>query len=119
MYLFDTYALIEILKGNNNYSKYKGKKIILNNFILTELVYYFAKANDYKNMTKYIDYFSNFVVEIDNEIIKFAMIFRYKNKKKKLSMVDCISYVQAKVLGVRFLTGDKEFEGFENVEFVK
>ena len=47
------------------------------------------------------------------------MEFRYKNKKKKLSMTDCISYFQAKELGIKFLTGDKEFQNLENVEFVK
>ena len=34
-------------------------------------------------------------------------------------MTDCIGYIIAKRLGMKFLTGDKEFEGFENVEFVK
>lgn len=34
-------------------------------------------------------------------------------------MVDCIGYVYAKENGLRFVTGDKEFEGMENVEFVK
>ena len=34
-------------------------------------------------------------------------------------MVDCIGYMTAKRLGVKFLTGDREFEGMDNVEFVK
>jgi uncharacterized protein len=47
------------------------------------------------------------------------MKFRYKNRKKNLSVPDCISYLQAKSLGIKFLTGDKKFENMENVEFVK
>ena len=47
------------------------------------------------------------------------MKFRYNNKKKEMSMTDCISYFMAKELGIKFLTGDKEFENLENVEFAK
>jgi len=36
-----------------------------------------------------------------------------------MSMADCISYIQSKEVGVKFLTGDKEFEDLDNVEFVK
>ena len=46
------------------------------------------------------------------------MKFRYENKHKKMSMTDCISYIQAKKLGIKFLTGDKEFKNKENVEHV-
>jgi uncharacterized protein len=42
-----------------------------------------------------------------------------KRKKRKLSIPDCIGYVVAKREGAKFLTGDKEFENFSNVEFVK
>ena len=39
--------------------------------------------------------------------------------KRKLSMTDCIGYMMAKQWGIKFLTGDKEFEDMENVEYVK
>ena len=41
------------------------------------------------------------------------------HRKQDLSMTDCVGYVVAKRLGVKFLTGDKEFRNFQNVEFVK
>jgi len=41
------------------------------------------------------------------------------NKNKNISITDCISYIQSKELGIKFLTGDNEFEYMENVEFVK
>ena len=40
-------------------------------------------------------------------------------KKRNVSMTDCIGYILSKQLGIKFLTGDKEFENFPNVEFVK
>ncbi len=47
------------------------------------------------------------------------MQFRLKWKDRKVSIPDCIGYVMAKNLDIKFLTGDKEFEGLDNVEFVK
>lgn len=35
----DTYALVEILKGNPNYRKYSGKALITTEFNLLELSY--------------------------------------------------------------------------------
>ena len=47
------------------------------------------------------------------------MEFRVEHKKQNLSMTDCISYIMSKNLGIKFLTGDKQFQNLENVEFVK
>ena len=117
-FLFDTYAIIEIIKGNFNYEPYIDKKIIINNFIFAELCYNLIKGN-YPNADYFIDKHVRYIVSVKSSIIKEAMKFRYKNKKKKLSMTDCISYFMAQDLGIKFLTGDKEFEGLDNVEFVK
>ena len=38
---------------------------------------------------------------------------------KKLSLVDALGYSYSRKLGIKFLTGDKEFSGMENVEYVK
>ena len=59
------------------------------------------------------------ISEIDTEIIKKAMKFRFSHKKQKLSTADCVGYVLARENDLKFLTGDKEFEGFPNVCFVK
>ena len=45
--------------------------------------------------------------------------FKIKNIKRSLSYADCIGYIIALRYGIKFLTGDKEFETLENVEFVK
>ncbi|MFQ5531263.1 MAG: PIN domain-containing protein [Candidatus Nanoarchaeia archaeon] len=119
MFLFDTYALIENIKGSNNYEKYVGSEIVINTFILTELAYWLVRNYGPDKMDYYLDCYKVFVKSIDVAIIKKAMLFRYKNKKKKLSMTDCISYLMAKDLGIKFLTGDNQFRDLENVEFVK
>ncbi len=38
---------------------------------------------------------------------------------KKLSLVDALGYSYSRKLGIKFLTGDRKFNGMENVEFVK
>lgn len=119
MFLFDTYAIIEIIKGNKNYSCYFESRIIINSFILAELTYWLIKEYGFKVASKYVDKYERFVRDVDSDIIKLAMLFRYKYRKKKLSMVDCIGYIMAKNLGIKFLTGDKEFKDMENVEFAK
>ncbi len=117
-FLYDTYALIEILNNNKNYEKYVDKDIIINDFIFAEFCYQLIKDNE-KNSEEYLDEVEPAIIKLTAKIIKKAMKFRYEHKKKKLSMTDCISYFQAKELGIKFLTGDKEFQSLDNVEFVK
>ena len=47
-----------------------------------------------------------------------ASKFRKLHSSKDFSMTDCIGYAYAKEKGLTFVTGDEEFKGFENVEFV-
>ena len=60
-----------------------------------------------------------YCVDISDETIKEAMLFRVSNKHKNLSYIDCVGYILSKKLGINFLTGDKKFENLDNVEFVK
>jgi predicted nucleic acid-binding protein len=48
-----------------------------------------------------------------------ANIMRLEMKKRNVSAADCIGYMVAQSAGIKFLTGDKEFENMMNVEFVK
>ncbi len=119
-YFFDTYALYELVVGNPNYTNFfSDVGIITTRLNLMELYYGLLRDYDRKIADKYYNVFVGYMVEINNETIKQAMVFRLLNKNKKLSYVDCIGYILAKKRGIKFLTGDKEFEGMENVEFVK
>jgi len=117
-FLYDNYALMEIINGNEKYENYLNKKIIINDFIFAELCYV-LKRDNYPDPEKYIQRFTKFIVHASPDAISKAMIFRFNNKDKRMSMTDCISYFMAKELGIKFLTGDKEFENLDNVEFVK
>ena len=117
-FLFDTYAILEVINGNTNYQPYLNSGIIINDFIFAELCYKLLRENQ-NNANYYLEKYKDFISHTDYPVIKEAMAFRVKHKKKKLSMTDCISYIMAIRLGIKFLTGDKEFEKFKGVEFVK
>ena len=58
-------------------------------------------------------------LQTNNEIVKEAAKLKLMFSKQDLSMADCIGYIKAKQLGIKFLTGDKQFEFLPDVEFVK
>ncbi len=116
---FDTYALIEIIKGNENYAKYKGFEIVITKLNLFELYYgTFRKYGEEKARNELLKN-SNFIVNFDNEVIENAAKMKFIFKKQKMSMADCIGYITSKKMGIKFLTGDKQFEFLPDVEFVK
>ena len=119
-YFYDTYAIIEYIKGNSKYKKYFREPIgITTKLNLMEL--YYALIDDRDLAEDVFDSFSTVAVEIDDQQIKSAMVLRKRMKAKGLniSYADAIGYSLALEKGIRFLTGDKEFKGLGNVEFVK
>ncbi len=119
-FFFDTYALFELVKGNPNYEKYKiGVSIATTKLNLMELHYVLLRLKGKEEAEFYFNEFNQFCIRYNDEILKQANEFRFENYKRDLSYVDCIGYIIAKKLGIKFLTGDGQFSGFENVEFVK
>ncbi|MBI2598522.1 MAG: PIN domain-containing protein [Candidatus Diapherotrites archaeon] len=118
-FVFDTYAIIEIIKGNPNYKRYLESIPIINTFVLAELCYALISDHGKQVAFYYTSQYEKFVAQANGSMIKEAAFFRYRNKKRNFSFTDCISYVQSRKLQVKFLTGDKQFENLPNVEFVK
>lgn len=118
-YFFDTYALIEIVKGNANYVKFKYAKVVLSILNLAEFHYKILKDFNSKLADELVSEYESSLIEIDVLTIKEANEFRLLNKSKKLSYADCIGYTMARKYGLKFLTGDKQFINMPNVEFVK
>ncbi|MBI2672382.1 PIN domain-containing protein [Candidatus Woesearchaeota archaeon] len=116
---FDSYALIELINGNNNYEKYSNSIIVTTKLNLFELYYRFLLDFNKEIAAFFLNYYYGSIVDFDKQIIGDAAELKLAYKKQKLSMTDCIGYIIAKRMGIKFLTGDKEFENFDNVEFVK
>ena len=118
-YFFDSYALFEILKGNKNYEPYTQSNIILTKLNLFEIYYGLLRDLNEEIASTILEKYSEFAIDFDKDTIEHAAQLRLRHRKQDLSMTDCIGYVLAQKLGIKFLTGDKEFQNLENVEFVK
>ena len=64
-----------------------------------------------------LEKFSESIVEFNNSDIITASDIKKENPKR--SMTDCIGYAVSLRLKIKFMTGDKEFEYLENVEFIR
>ena len=117
LFFFDTYAFIEVIRGNTNYKKFENVSIITTIFNLTELNYILKKEMSKEKADAYTQDYGIFLVDVSLEDIKVAMDL--KTKHRDFSIPDAIGYIIAKKYGAKFLTGDKGFEKFPNVEFVK
>ncbi len=119
-YFFDTYAFYELINGNPNYTEYSSNIVIVTTKLnLMELHYGLMLLHGKEKADEYYDQFVKFSVEFDDKTIKLSNEFKMQNKDKKLSYIDCLGYITAKLMNIPFLTGDKGFQDIENVEYVK
>ncbi|MFA5856398.1 MAG: PIN domain-containing protein [Candidatus Pacearchaeota archaeon] len=118
-YFFDSYALIELIRGNEKYDFVKEELIITSPMNLAEVYYALLLDQNKEIADKIIDLLNVELIEITSEIALKSALFRFENKKSKFSYIDCVGYILAKNSNIEFLTGDKEFENFSNVKFVK
>lgn len=117
VYFFDTYAMFEVLGGNPKYEKYFNCGIITTIFNLAEFNYNLKKERSKEEADELTKDYIDFVVEVEFDDITNAM--NLKTEYKNLSIPDAIGYTIAKRYGVKFLTGDSDFENFKDVELVK
>lgn len=117
IFFFDTYALFEIVRGNEKYARYSISRGVTTIFNIAEFNYNLKKELPAKEADKLSDVFKPNTVKVAWEDVKEAMDL--KIKKKELSIPDAIGYTVAKRMKIKFLTGDEDFNGMENVEFVK
>ena len=118
-YFFDTYAFIEIYNKNPNYFKFTNCCPIITKLNLYEVYYTLLRLGNKEVANNFLKEFYDFAIDYDKNIITKAAEFKFHLKKRDISMADSIGYFVALEKGIKFLTGDKQFEGMYNVEFVK
>ncbi len=119
-FFFDTYAFFEILQGNPNYQKYReGVSIVTTKLNLMELHYGLLLSSGKEEADLRFEEYSYYTTEITDSVLKKATVLKALHRKKNLSYVDCIGYIIATIVGIKFLTGDEQFRDMDNVEFVK
>lgn len=119
IYFFDSYAIIEILKTNKSYEKYVDTIVVTTKMNLFEVYHSLLKTLNKEKADNFLENQNYFIVDFDEKDIQESAEFKLEHARKHLSMVDCTGYVLAKKLGIKFLTGEKEFKDFGNVEFAK
>jgi uncharacterized protein len=115
----DSYAIIELIKGNKEYTKYTDCNLITSEYNLVEVYYYLLRDFDEDTADRYFEEWSNFMINVPLEAIKKGMKIKLEHRKEKLSYVDCIGYAFSLQSDIMFLTGDAKFKNKIGVEFVK
>ena len=120
-YFLDTYALIEIAKQNPEYKNYTINPIEAGTtiFNIMEIHFYYLKNFGNEEAERIYNLILPLIMSTDDDIIKDSNKFKLANNKKRFSFTDCIGYVTALKLNLKFVTGDYAFKGMENVEFVR
>lgn len=118
MYFFDTYAIIESYEGNPQYARFEPHPFNVCALNIGEFYEYLIRTIGRGKAEAMVDSNSFNSLEINKEIIMEAVLFR-RQHKRKFSWADSIGYMIARKHNLKFLTGDAEFKGFPNVEFVK
>ena len=118
-YFVDTYAFMEIIKGNSHYLRYVEEELFTSIFNLFELYYNLLEDFGQEVAQKYFYEFYDLVLPLNDSDIFLASTIKLKYKKMHISYTDALGYAISLQQQMKFLTGDKEFEHLENVEFVK
>ena len=115
----DTYALVEIKLGNPKFKDYLKSNFIIVDLILAEFYSVLLREENEDVADYWFKKLEGYSVSVNKEILIEAVKFRHKHKKSKISFFDAVCYIFALKKGYKFVTGDKEFENLDNVEFKK
>ncbi|MBI2142847.1 PIN domain-containing protein [Candidatus Woesearchaeota archaeon] len=118
-YFFDTYALIEIVKGNPAYGGFAAAKAYTTLLNLYELYVQILKDYGEELAKKEFEFFKRILIEIEDKHIFSAASFKIKDKKTHFSYTDALGYSIAGAKSLKFVTGDNEFRNLPNVQFVR
>ena len=115
----DTYILCEISKANSKFLPLLQETCIINDLTLAE--FYSTILREYNEATAeyWLQKFLPYTKPVPLSILIKGIKFRKEHVKRNISFFDAVGYIFAKEnIGV-FVTGDKEFEKLEGVEFIQ
>ena len=118
-YFVDTYAIIEIIKGNEKYEKYVGEELCTTIYNLYELYYNLLREEGEEVAKNQFLRWKHIIISFTEQEIFQASRFKAQYKKRKLSYADALGYAVAQAQSILFLTGDQQFSDIKGVEFVK
>lgn len=115
----DTYALVEIYLGNEKFIHYLNFNFVVNDITLAEFFGVLLREYGEDEAILWFKKLERYSVPVSKEVLIEAIKFRHKHKKSDISFFDTVGYIFSIKNSYYFVTGDKEFENFQNVEFKK
>lgn len=115
----DTYALVEIAKGNPKYAEYLISTYVITDLTLAEFYAVLLREEGEKVADYWYKKLERFSLPVNKEMLIEAIKFRYEHRKQEISFFDAAGYIFSLKQGYCFVTGDKDFANLPNVEFRK
>ncbi len=115
----DTYALVEIAKGNPKYAGYLNSSFAITDLTLAEFYAVLLRGEGEKVADYWYKKLERFSSPVNKEMLIEAIKFRYEHRKQDISFFDAAGYIFSMKQGYLFLTGDKDFDSLPNVDFRK
>lgn len=132
MLCLDSYVIMDVLSDNKEKALKAQKYLteagarggIISSTVLAEVFFHVARRNTVDNASKAITFIKSMenlhIVDANQDISILAGELRhkyYKKSQKELSYLDCIHLATAINKNCnKFITGDKDFEGIEEIE---
>lgn len=115
----DTYALIEIIKENPKFAHYLNVDFVVADTTLAEFYWILLREYGAEAAEYWYRKLEQYTVAAELTLLIEAMAFRFEHRKQIFhSSTLQVTSLRLKH-GYPLVTGDKEFENFEGVEFRK
>jgi len=122
MYFLDSYAIIELAKGNPRYHRFRSEPTVTSRANLLEVDYILTQQG-YEDLARScLATLGPQATDLPLELIPEVARFRLRQlgaTGRRFSYVDAFGYVYARENGYTLLTGAQEFEGLPDVCFVR
>lgn len=118
-YFFDSYAIIELLKSNPAYARFKDEPMVTSAANLGEVYYYHLRVRAVPEYHEFLLRTQPTLLETTARAWEEAALLKFAHRQENASLIDCLGYELARANHLRFLTGDPPFEQLPNVEFVR
>lgn len=115
----DTYALVEIAKGNPHFSHYFTAEFVITDLTLAEFYGVILREKGKRDADYWATRLGPYSTPVDKKVLLHAVRFRFEHRKQRISFFDAVGYIFSRAQGYAFVTGDKEFKNLQGVEYKK
>jgi hypothetical protein len=121
-YFYDSWAVMAYLSDNPEYRAcFEENDGVLTKLNLIEVAYRTMELHGEEAATQIVTLFAKYVIDFGPADIVASTKLRLELKRagRNISYADALGYYLALKNKIKFLTGNREFEGLAGVEFIK